>query len=325
MRVWNSLFQWKEMRRSLKSVGKLAGFAIGESFRHNTPQMAAALAFYTLLSLAPALWLILAIAGTIFGRSSARTELISFVTNMAGAQTAGVVQQVMSRIEADKSVATILGLISLFLGAGVAFGALQDNLNTIWHAPPRKRGMILSFLIQRLISFAIVGLLGLVLLLSVLIGTVIGAVSKFLPQFLPAPEFILQTIHFLVSFGLITAVLAAIYKILPDVPIAWSDVWVGAAVTAGLSELGKTGIELYLGHSSTSSAYGTAGSLVVFLLWVYYSAQIFLFGAEFTHVYTHRAAHLAAPKHAEDKPVESEITQLNLSAAEKPTAIKEPS
>lgn len=308
------------MPRRLHRVGKLAGLAIAESFRHNTPQMAAALAFYTVLSLAPALWLILGIAGAIFGRSSASSELISFVTNMAGEQTAGVVQQVVSKIEADKSIATILGLMSLFLGAGVAFGALQDNLNTIWHAPPRNRGMVLSFLTQRLVSFAIVVLLGVVLLLSVLLGTVIGTVGKFMPQFLPAPEAVLQTIHFVLSLGLMTTVLAAIYKILPDVPIAWGDVWVGAAVTAALSELGKTGIELYLGHSSTSSAYGTAGSLVVFLLWVYYSAQIFLFGAEFTHVYAHRAAHLAATKTQEDTAPKTEITQLNLSAAEKPKA-----
>jgi membrane protein len=187
--------------------------------------------------------------------------------------------------DGSSSFATIAGVASLFFGATGAFSALQDALNLIWEVPASARGYIRQFFFKRLLSFMAVMMAGLLLLISLLIGAGISAAGRFIPQALPATEFLLQAVSFLVTLVLVTVLFAMLYRILPDSWVAWRDVWTGAAVTALLFSIGKTLIGLYLGHSSSSSPFGAAGSVVVFLLWMYYSAQIFLFGAEFTEVY----------------------------------------
>jgi membrane protein len=266
--------------------------------KHNTSLLSAALAFYALLSLAPALYLVVAAAGVVIGRSAARSEVISWSAQMLGSGGARFIGEVLDRGGSGGSFATIAGVLSLAYGATVAFGALQDALNLIWEVPPPERGYIKQFFIKRLISFLAVMIVGVLLLVSLLTDAITSAAGKLMPQALPATEFLLHTANFVASLILVTVLFALLYRILPDSWVAWRDVWTGAAITALLFSTGKALIGLYLGHSTTSTPFGAAGSVVIFLLWVYYSAQIFLFGAEFSEVYAvaRRARAAAVPK-----------------------------
>jgi len=253
--------------------------------KHNTSLLSAALAFYALLSLAPALYLVVAAAGMVIGRSAARTEVISWSAQMLGSGGARFIGEVLDRGGSGGSFATIAGVLSLAYGATVAFGALQDALNLVWEVPPPERGYIKQFFIKRLISFLAVMIVGVLLLVSLLTDAITSAAGKLMPESLPATEFLLQTANFVASLILVTVLFGLLYRILPDSWVAWRDVWTGAAITAVLFSTGKALIGLYLGHTTTSTPFGAAGSVVIFLLWVYYSAQIFLFGAEFSEVY----------------------------------------
>jgi len=253
--------------------------------KHNTPMLAAALAFYTLLSLAPGLWIVVAGAGAFIGKESARAEVISWATAMMGNGSAAFVGSLLDGMAANSYLATIAGVVSMFFGATVAFGALQDSLNLIWDVPPSQSGFVAEFFTKRLLSFAAVIVLGVLLLASLFTSAAIAAAARFAPNFLPASGTLLEVVNFLAAIAFLTLLFGLIYRLLPDTHVDWHDVWIGAAVTAILFSFGKTLIGLYLGNASSSSAYGAAGSLVVLLLWVYYSAQIFLFGAEFTEVY----------------------------------------
>jgi len=254
--------------------------------RHNTSLLSAALAFYALLSLAPALYFVVAAAGAVIGRSAARDEVMSWAAQMLGSSGAHLIGEVLDRGGSGGSFATIAGVVSLAYGATVAFGALQDALNLIWEVPPREGGYIKLFFVKRLVSFLAVMIVGVLLLVSLLTDAITAAVGKLMPEYLPAStKFLLQTANFTASLILVTVLFALLYRILPDSWVAWRDVWTGAAITALLFSTGKALIGLYLGHSTTSTPFGAAGSVVIFLLWVYYSAQIFLFGAEFTEVY----------------------------------------
>jgi len=266
--------------------------------KHNTSLLSAALAFYALLSLAPALYLVVAAAGVVIGRSAARSEVISWSAQMLGSGGARFIGEVLDRGGSGGSFATIAGVLSLAYGATVAFGALQDALNLIWEVPPPERGYIKQFFVKRLISFLAVMIVGVLLLVSLLTDAITSAAGKLMPQSLPATEFLLQTANFVASLILVTVLFGLLYRILPDSWVAWRDVWTGAAITAVLFSTGKALIGLYLGHTTTSTPFGAAGSVVIFLLWVYYSAQIFLFGAEFSEVYAvaRRARAASFPK-----------------------------
>jgi membrane protein len=258
---------------------------IERCLKHNTSLLSGALAFYALLSLAPALYFVVAIAGAVIGRREARGEVIDLAAQMIGPGGGGFITGILDRDGAGSSLATIAGVASLFFGATGAFGALQDALNLIWEVPTPPGSIIKQFFVKRAVSFLAVMLVGLLLLVALLIGAMISAAGKSMPQALPATEFLLQAANFAVTLALVTFLFAMLYRLLPDSWVAWRDVWTGAAVTALLFSIGKTLIGLYLGHTSSSTPFGAAGSVVVFLLWVYYSAQIFLFGAEFTEVY----------------------------------------
>ena len=254
--------------------------------KHNTSLLSAALAFYALLSLAPALYFVVAAAGVVIGRSAARDEVMSWSSQMLGSSGAGFIGEVLDRGGSAGSFANIAGLVSLAYGATVAFGALQDALNLIWEVPPRERGYIKQFLVKRLVSFLAVMIVGVLLLVSLLTDAITATAARLMPESLPgSTEFLLHAANFTASLILVTILFALLYRILPDSWVAWRDVWTGAAITALLFATGKALIGLYLGHSTTSTPFGAAGSVVIFLLWVYYSAQIFLFGAEFTEVY----------------------------------------
>jgi membrane protein len=284
--------------RSIRTTAGLFGQAFERCLKHNTSLLSAALAFYSLLSLAPALYLLVAAAGVVIGRRAASGAVIDWATQMLGYGGGAFIGGVLESNGTGSSFATIAGVVTLLYGATVAFGALQDALNLVWEVPPRAHGYIKQFFLKRLVSFVAVTIVGVLLLVSLLAGTIISAAGKFMPQTLPATVFLLQVANFAVTLVLVMVLFALLYRILPDFPVAWREVWTGAAITALLFSIGKTLIGLYLAHTSPSSAFGAAGSVVVFLLWVYYSAQIFLFGAEFTEVYAvaRRARGASMPK-----------------------------
>src|SRR5205085_5595914 len=191
--------------------------------------------------------------------------------------------------------ATVLGIITLILGATGVFGQLQDAMNTIWEVTPKPRRFWMDILRTRVLSFALVLGIGGLLLGSMFLSAFLAAASRYFQHLYPMTGPIWPVVDFSVSFAITTMLFAMIFKILPDVHIAWRDVWLGAAVTAALFAIGKIGIGFYLGRSSFKSAYGAAGSFLVLLAWVYYSSQIFFFGAEFTQVYTMRHGHRFRP------------------------------
>ena len=249
-------------------------------------RLAAALAYYTVFSIAPLLIIVIAVAGRFFGDDAVRGEVATQIQGLIGNEDAAQMIEDMvaaARKPTTSTVATIIGVITLFLGASGLFGQLQDALNTIWEVAPKPGRGWLATIKDRFLSFTMVLGIGFLLLVSLILSATLSAVSGWLGS--DEESVVWQVFNFLISFGVITLLFAMIYKILPDVKIAWSDVWIGAAATALLFTLGKFLIGLYLGRSGISSTFGAAGSLVLILIWVYYSAQILFLGAEFTQVY----------------------------------------
>ncbi len=252
------------------------------------PVFAAALAYYTVFSLAPLLVIIIGILGIIYGQGNAQDQIISQIQSLTSENVATTIQGILNA-QADSGggvLATVLGTITLLVGATGVFAQLQNALNTIWEVKPDPdKGGVMHLLLVRLLSLGMVLAIAFLLLVSLLLSTALSVLGNYFADVLPGAEFIWQIVNVLVSFAIITLLFALIFKYLPDVKIAWGDVWVGAAVTSLLFVIGKFLISWYLSRGGVASAYGAAGSLVVLLLWVYYSAQILFFGAEFTQVY----------------------------------------
>lgn len=255
------------------------------------PSMGAALAYYTLFSLAPLLVIVIAIAGLVFGNEAASGQIHVQLRGLVGDDGAIAIQGLLRSASepAGSMAASFVGVLMLLLGATSVFGELQSALDRIWRVPADPDGFGLWGLLRtRLLSFGMILTIGFLLLVSLVVSAVLSAAGKWWGPALAGWESVLQTVNFAASFVIVTALFALIYKILPRVPVAWPDVWIGSAVTALLFTLGKFLIGLYLGKSTIASSFGAAGSLVALLVWVYYSAQIFLFGAELTWVYAHR-------------------------------------
>lgn len=250
-------------------------------------QLAAALAYYTTFSLAPLLLIAIAIASVAFGRDATVHQIHATFQGLVGPQGAEAIQTMLQNTGTQGSGmwATIIGVITLLIGAGGVIGQLHDALNTIWGIEAKPGNGLWGLLRARFVSFAGVLGLGFLLLVSLLISTALTAVIQFFSGLLPGSDILWQAVELGVSFLLITGLFALLFKLLPDAHMAWRDVWVGAAVTAVLFTLGKFLLGMYLGRSGVTSTYGAAGSLVLILLWVYYSALILFFGAEFTQVY----------------------------------------
>lgn len=258
------------------------------------PSMGAALAFYTVFSIGPLLIIVIAVAGLVFGQAAAQGEVVTQLRQLLGEEGAVAVQGMLKSVS-DPSQGIIAALVSLailLLGATTVLAELQSALDRIWKAPALKEpGSVWSLLSVRIWALGMVLGFGFLLLVSLLASAALAALGKWWAGWFGDWQLMLQVINFFVSFGLITTAFAMIYKLLPRVSIAWRDVWIGAAVTALLFTFGKFLIGMYLGRSSIASGFGAAGSLVILLLWVYYSAQIFLLGAEFTRVSAqHRGA-----------------------------------
>lgn len=252
---------------------------------------AAALAYYTTFSLAPLLVIAIAIAGAVFGQDAAQGEIVGQIRGLVGQQGAEAIQAMLQNANKPGSggtIATIISIITLLLGASGVFGQLQEALNAIWHVKPKPGTGIKNFVQDRFLSFAMVLVIGFLLLVSLILSTSLAAIATGVGQLFPTWAVLGQIINFVVSFGGITVLFALIYKVLPDVKVPWRHLWVGSIVTAFLFNVGKLLIGLYIGSSSIASSYGAAASLAVVLIWVFYSAQILLTGAEFIKVYSRR-------------------------------------
>jgi len=265
-------------------------------------RLAAALSYYTIFSIAPLLVLAIAVAGLVFGQQAASHQLFGEIRGLVGDQGAQAIQTMVESVhqKGGSWVATIVGLATLLLGASGAFGQLQDALNTIWQVQPKPGLGIKGFLRARFLSFSMVLVIGFMLLVTLVISAALSALGHYLEGILSVPAAIMQLLNFAISFAVTSLLFTLIYKVLPDVTVRWRDVWIGGLVTAFLFSVGRYLIGLYLGRGSVSSAYGAAGSLVILLLWIYYSAQILFFGAEFTKVFANRfGAHIQPAPYAE--------------------------
>ena len=233
----------------------------------------------------------IAVAGLVFGQEASQNQVIGIIEDLVGVQGARAIQEIIESAGQRPDAgffATAVGMILLLLGAGGVVGQLQDSLNTIWRVVPKASRGMMGFLQDRLVSYSMVLSVGFLLLVSLVISAVLTAVSGIVGSFLSIDAATAHGLDFVVSFAFIMLLFAVIYKFVPNVRIAWRDVWIGAATTSLLFSVGKFLIGFYLGHSTVASIYGAAGSLVTLLLWVYYSSLMFLFGAELTQVYATR-------------------------------------
>ena len=252
----------------------------------NAPRLGAALAYYTILSLAPLLILLIAVAGLVFGKEAAQGQLFGQIRDLVGAQGAEAIEAIVRAASKPSSgiAASIIGFLTLLFGASSVANELRSSLNAIWHTT-NTGGGVKAMMKDRSKALAVVLAGGFLLLVSLVLTSAIAAAGEFVSHLLPLPEIVLQLLNFLVGLIVISGVFAVLFKYLPDVHLEWDDVMFGALFTSVLFSAGKFLIGLYLGKASFGSTYGAAGSLVIVLVWVYYSAQIFFFGAESTKVY----------------------------------------
>jgi membrane protein len=274
---------------------------IKETFRDfsedKAARLAAALSYYTIFSLAPLLVIVVGIAGLLISATEVEAAIIQQVQGLAGQQTAQMVSEMLANFNRPGGgiITVVVGVVTLLIGATGVFGQLQDALNTIWEVEPKPNRGILGIIKDRFLSFTMILGLSFMLMVSLVVSAGLTAVGTFFGNLIPLGEWFWQILNQLISIGVITILFALIFQILPDVDIAWKDVWVGALVTSILFNIGKFALGYYLGNSAVTSGYGAAGSIIVILLWVYYTAQILFLGAEFTQVYARRFGSKIAP------------------------------
>jgi membrane protein len=273
-----------EIRSLLEETGR-------DWIQDEAPRLAAALAYYTLLSLAPLIVVAVAVAGLVFGEEAARGQISAELSAIVGPHGGEAMEAIVTNADQPSGglLGTALGLVVLIFGASGVFSELQSAMNKIWDVPPRANHGIWNTVKDRLFSFAMVMAVAFLLLVSLIVSALLAAIGHFFESSLPGGEALWQVLNAGISFGIVTLLFALIFKYVPDVEIGWRDVWIGALATALLFDVGKLLIGLYLGKSSVSSAYGAAGSVVLVVIWVYYSSIIVFLGAEFTQVRATRA------------------------------------
>jgi membrane protein len=290
----------REVLQRIRQFLRLGGAEVGELLKQtfnawiddNAARLGASLAFYTLLSLAPVLIVVVTVAAIAFGQKAAQGQLIWEIQDLVGVDGARAIQGLIQSAykPTTGTTATVLGILTLVFGASAVVVELRDALNTIWHVPSKVKvstfNSFLRLVKERFYLFGLILGVGFLLLVSLVLNAAIAALGSLFGLLRPTSESVLHLAVFLISFLVITFLFAAIYKFLPEVRLKWSDVIVGACFTSLLFTIGKLLIGIYLGKASFGSTYGAAGSLVIVLVWVYYSAQLFFFGAEFTKVYT---------------------------------------
>ena len=272
---------------SLKQIWRLLKESFKEWNDDNASRLAAALSYHTIFSLAPLLIIAIAIAGAVFGDEAAKGEIVKQIEGLVGKAGAEVIQTALQNAQKPdtRNFASIISIGVLLFGASNVFAQIQDALNTIWEVEPKPGRSIWQTVRKRFLSFAMVGGVGFLLLVSLIVNAVLAGMVNYFGNLIPGFDFLWQFANFAISFAVITLLFALIYKFIPDAKIAWNDVWIGAAITSLLFVIGKSLLGLYLGNGSFGSAYGAAGSLIVLLAWINYAAQIIFFGAEFTQVY----------------------------------------
>ncbi len=277
------------MRIKREKIWGLIKESISRWSEDRAPSMGAALSYYTVFSLAPLLVIVIGIAGLVFGEEAARGAIVGQLQGLIGDEGGRAINEMIENAGKTGTgiVATIVGVVTLLVGASGVFVELQDDLDRIWKAPPRVGAGIINFIRARLLTFGMVLAISFLLLVALVLHAALAALEKYWGGIFEGTEWLLHFINFLLSFGVVTALFAMVYKILPNLKIEWNDVWIGAIATALLFTLGKFLIGLYLGKSAVASSYGAAGAVVILLIWMYYSAQIFLLGAEFTYLYAH--------------------------------------
>jgi membrane protein len=283
------------------------------------PRLAAALAYYTAFSLAPLLVIAIAIAGLVFGQEAARGQVSSQIQGLLGPEGAEAVETMIAGSSKQSSgiLAAVIGFATLLFGASGLFGQLKDAMNTIWEVQPKPGQGIMATIKQNFFSFTMVLGTGFLLLVSLLLSAVLAGLVGFFQNALPGADWLWLVVNFLVGFAVTTGVFALIFKFVPDAKIAWGDVWIGAAVTSLLFSIGRFALGWYLGNGSFSSSYGAAASLVIVLLWVYYTAQILFFGAEFTQVYARRYGSRIEPAPNAVRVTEEERAQQGMPSPER--------
>lgn len=277
-----------ERQAKRKSFWDLLKQTVVQWIEDNPFQLAAALSYYTLFSLAPLLIIVISVAGLAFGHEAAQDRIVETLQGLVGRDSAMAVQSIVQNASSkpeEGRFSSVMGVVLLLIGAGGVVGQLQTSLNTIWGVAPKPGQGVWGFIRQRFISFAMVLGIGFLLVVSLAASAVLTTLTQFASQWFGATAFLAHALDLVLSFAFVTALFAMIYKFLPDVRIEWRDVIVGAALTSLLFTIGKILIGIYLGTSGVTSAYGAAGSLITVLLWVYYSSLIFFLGAEFTQVY----------------------------------------
>lgn len=274
------------MRRSIAHAFELIKRSAIAWLDDGCPRLGAALAFYTIFSLAPVLIIGISVASFAFGRDAVQGHVVAQIQHLVGREAAFTIQSMIENAHRSQSggLATVIGITTLLVGATAVFGELQDAFNLIWRSKPRMRSFWLSMIISRLLSFSLVIALGFLMIASLIVSAGISAFTGYLEVLAGATGTVLSLINFATSFAILTLLFALLFKALPDAPVNWRDVWLGSVITAVLFSFGKFLIGFYLGNSAIASSYGAAGSLVVILVWIYYSAQILLFGAEFTRL-----------------------------------------
>jgi membrane protein len=278
------------------ALGKKAVDAWIDDF---APSMGAAISYYTVFSLAPLLVIVIAIAGAAFGREAVTGQITAQLSGLIGADGALVVEGlVASASDTDRGlIAGIVSIVVLLMGATTVFAELQSALDRIWHVPEREKPTgVWAILRARLLSFGLILGLAFLLMVSLVIGAATAALGTWIGALMPGSAVLLYVVNLLVAVSITSVLFAMIFKLMPTTPVAWNDVWVGAVVTAVLFEVGKVAIGLYIGRSGMTESFQAAGSLVVLLAWVYYAAQIFLLGAEFTKVYADENGSLSAQR-----------------------------
>jgi membrane protein len=264
--------------------------ALSASLNDNVQRMSAALAYYTIFSLAPLLVIAIAIAGLVFGEDAARGEIVGEIRELVGQDGAKAIQTMIQSAyhPGHSAIAIVIGIVTLLVGATGAFSEVYDALNLIWRVNQESNTGVRTIIKARFMSFGMILIIGFLLLVSLVVSAALAGISKYASGFLPATAPLLHFLDFLLSLAVVTVLFAMIFKVLPEIKIRWSDVWPGATLTALLFTVGKFVIGFYIGKSVSASSYGAAGSLVVVVAWIYYSAFILYFGAEFTQVYAHQ-------------------------------------
>ncbi|MCA1246389.1 YihY/virulence factor BrkB family protein [Massilia sp. MS-15] len=294
--------KWRPFSRQLLQVMRCS---VTEWLEHRASSKGAALAFYTLFSLAPVLVLVIAVAGFFYGAEAAQGQLMNQLRGLVGAQGAETIQTILAGARNKESgmMATIIATVLLLIGATTVFAELKDSLDEIWDVPPPPNAGFWNLVRTRLLSFGLILVLGFLLMVSLVVSAALAVVEEYIGGMWKEAAVVMGWVAWAISFLVIATLFGVIYKLLPRIRLSWHDVAIGALGTAAMFTLGKFGIGLYIGNSGAADSFGAAGSLIALLLWVYYSAQIFFLGAEFARQYAlqlgslrHRPAHETGDK-----------------------------